>query len=175
MTGTHPDAEQALENATLALFAEHMLNTRGRAWRPLEDTTTAAQILYTARLDGGTWRRGPWDFYEEGALLWLEADTIIRERTDGECSLDDFCRRFCGGAGGPARVARTWPSRRPGGAHEPAASGRAASRWGQARSTRRAPWRRTTPWAQRPPAAARDRPGPARRAGAPDAGGCIRG
>jgi predicted metalloprotease with PDZ domain len=30
----------------------------------------------------------------EGMLLWYECDTIIRERTDGTKSLDDFCKRF---------------------------------------------------------------------------------
>ena len=30
----------------------------------------------------------------EGMLLWYECDTIIREKTDGAKSLDDFCKRF---------------------------------------------------------------------------------
>ena len=30
----------------------------------------------------------------EGMLLWIEADAIIREATDGEKSLDDFCQSF---------------------------------------------------------------------------------
>jgi hypothetical protein len=35
-------------------------------------------------------------------LLWLEADTIIRQRTGGSKSLDDFCHLFHGGqSGGP--------------------------------------------------------------------------
>jgi predicted metalloprotease with PDZ domain len=36
------------------------------------------------------------DYYSEGALLWMEADAIIRQRTDGARSLDDFCRQFLG-------------------------------------------------------------------------------
>ena len=28
--------------------------------------------------------------------IWLEADAIIRERTEGKKSLDDFCRKFLG-------------------------------------------------------------------------------
>ena len=40
-------------------------------------------------------RRGQ-DYYFEGALIWLEADAIIRERSEGKKSLDDFCRKFLG-------------------------------------------------------------------------------
>jgi predicted metalloprotease with PDZ domain len=32
----------------------------------------------------------------EGSLLWLEVDVIIRELTDGQRSLDDFCRLYAG-------------------------------------------------------------------------------
>jgi predicted metalloprotease with PDZ domain len=88
----------------LALCAESALNARGRTWRALEDTTAAAQLLYTARPEGAAWRRSAWDFYLEGALLWLEVDTIIRQRSNGQRSLDDFCRRFCGGADGTPAV-----------------------------------------------------------------------
>ena len=34
------------------------------------------------------------DYYDEGALFWMEADAIIREKSDGKRSLDDFCRAF---------------------------------------------------------------------------------
>ncbi len=40
-------------------------------------------------------RRGQ-DYYDEGALIWLRADTIIREQTQGRRSLDDFLRSFFG-------------------------------------------------------------------------------
>jgi predicted metalloprotease with PDZ domain len=88
----------------LALYAEDMQATRGRTWRPLEDTTVAASLLYPARWEGAAWRRTAWDFYEEGALIWLEVDAVIREQTDGRRSLDDFCQRFHGGPGGSAVV-----------------------------------------------------------------------
>jgi predicted metalloprotease with PDZ domain len=87
----------------LALIAEWSHNQRGRSWRPLEDTATAAQLLYPARVEGSSWRRGV-DFYDEGVLLWLEIDTLIRQKTDGARSLDDFCRRFHGGKGGAPSV-----------------------------------------------------------------------
>jgi predicted metalloprotease with PDZ domain len=36
------------------------------------------------------------DYYDEGALIWLRADTIIREKTQDRASLDDFLRTFLG-------------------------------------------------------------------------------
>jgi predicted metalloprotease with PDZ domain len=68
----------------------------GRAWRPLEDTATAAQRLYEAPLAFSNYRRGV-DFYEEGALIWLEADTILRQNSNGKKSMDDFAHLFHGG------------------------------------------------------------------------------
>jgi len=68
----------------------------GRAWRPLLDTTAAAQILYGAPIQWANWRRGV-DFYDEGVLIWLEVNSIINRQTHGKKSLDDFCRLFYGG------------------------------------------------------------------------------
>jgi predicted metalloprotease with PDZ domain len=89
--------EQFRDN--LAQIAEWSQNQRGRTWRPLEDTATAAQLLYGARSDWASWRRSV-DFYDEGILLWLDVDTLIRQKSGGKRSLDDFCRRFFGGEGG---------------------------------------------------------------------------
>ena len=80
----------------LAMSADKLEHQRGRDWRPLVDTTDAAQLLYQAREEGASWRRGT-DFYSEGALIWLEADVTIRRQTEGKRSLDDFCQRFFGG------------------------------------------------------------------------------
>ncbi len=88
---------------SLALDAAKLDNEPGRTWRPLVDTTVAAQLLYDARNEGNAWRRGV-DFYPEGELIWLEADVLIRQLTDGRRSLDDFCRKFHGGLSGPPRV-----------------------------------------------------------------------
>jgi len=87
----------------LALQAAKLDSQPGRTWRPLIDTTIAAQLLYDARKEGSPWRRGV-DFYPEGALIWLEADVLIRQHTQGRRSLDDFCKRFCGGTSGPPKV-----------------------------------------------------------------------
>ncbi len=68
----------------------------GRAWRPLQDTADAAQILYFAPDQWTNWRRTT-DYYEEGDLIWLEVNTTIRSLTDGRKSLRDFCHLFYGG------------------------------------------------------------------------------
>jgi predicted metalloprotease with PDZ domain len=87
----------------LAYIADWARNQTGRTWRPLEDTATAAPFLYGSRQEGSHRRRGV-DFYDEGALLWLDADTLIREKTNGAKSLDDFARSFYGGPGGAPEV-----------------------------------------------------------------------
>jgi len=75
----------------------------GRRWRPLADTAVAAQLLFLAPRAGSAWRRSV-DFYPEGALIWLEADVIIRRATKGQRSLDDFCRRLLRGPRPPYEV-----------------------------------------------------------------------
>jgi predicted metalloprotease with PDZ domain len=93
----------AEQREAIALTAAEMDAQKGRSWRPLQDTADAAQILYGARSDWGAWRRGV-DFYPEGFLLWLEADSLIRRETNGAKSLDDFCRLFFGGGNTPPGV-----------------------------------------------------------------------
>jgi predicted metalloprotease with PDZ domain len=75
----------------------------GRSWRPLEDTARSVQILRLMGPQWSNWRRGL-DYYPEGELIWLEVDSIIRQQTHGQRSLDDFCRRFHGGESGPPMV-----------------------------------------------------------------------
>ena len=80
----------------LALVAATMDVRPGRTWRPLQDANDEAQLLYNTRPDWDSWRRDV-DFYDEGYLLWLEADVKIRQLTKGSKSLDDFCKIFHGG------------------------------------------------------------------------------
>jgi predicted metalloprotease with PDZ domain len=80
-------------------IAQWAINQRGRSSRSLEDTAVAAQLLYRARPDYAHRRRGT-DFYDEGALIWLEVDVLLREQTAGRRSLDDFCHKFHGGQNG---------------------------------------------------------------------------
>ena len=92
-----------LTNENWAIVADWAKNQRGRTWRPMQDTATAAPFLYGARSEWGSRRRST-DFYDEGALLWLDVDTLIREKTGGKKSLDDFCQAFFGGQSGAPEV-----------------------------------------------------------------------
>src|SRR5215471_10552955 len=84
----------------LALTSASLDNRAGREWRPLADTAVAAQLLYSARSDWDSERRGV-DFYDEGTLIWLEVDTIIRKQSQGKKSIEDFLRAFHGGPSSP--------------------------------------------------------------------------
>ena len=76
-----------------------MQSHSGRSSRNLQDTTVAAQLLYVQPRDWAARLRRQEDFYQESALDWLEADTLIRKLSGGRRSLDDFCRDFHGGPG----------------------------------------------------------------------------
>jgi len=89
--------------AVLAQVAAAIEANRGRTWRPLVDTAVEAQSLYEARGAWEHWRRGV-DFYDEGLLVWLEADVTNRRLSKGRRSLDVFCKRFHGGPGSPVRT-----------------------------------------------------------------------
>jgi len=92
----------------LASFAQIMDSHRGRSWRSLRDTAVAAPSSSNLAQGWRFWRRTTGDYYIEGSLLWLEVDGIIREASNGERSLDDFCRSFFGGQhGAPAVEAYT--------------------------------------------------------------------
>lgn len=94
-------AEQYRE--ALAETAAMLDHRAGRNWRPLEDTARSVQILRLQGPEWQNWRRGL-DYYPEGELIWLEVDTIIRQQSHGQKSLDDFCRLFHGGENGPPKV-----------------------------------------------------------------------
>ena len=94
-------AEQYRE--ALAATAASLDHRSGRTWRSLGDTARSVQILRMMGPQWSNWRRGL-DYYPEGELVWLEVDSIIRQQTHGQRSLDDFCRRFEGGQSGPPMV-----------------------------------------------------------------------
>jgi predicted metalloprotease with PDZ domain len=78
----------------LATVYAEMDTETGRSTTPLIDLTTGAPYYYTARGQYGAIRRNAGDFYSEGELVWLDVDTIIRERSHGARSLDTFLHKF---------------------------------------------------------------------------------
>jgi predicted metalloprotease with PDZ domain len=93
--------EQFRDN--LAYTAAMLEHRAGRTWRPLQDTATSVQTLFAAPPQWANWRRSA-DYYPEGYLLWLDVDALIRRQTNGQKSLNDFCRAFYGGQSGPPQV-----------------------------------------------------------------------
>jgi predicted metalloprotease with PDZ domain len=81
-----------------------LMRRRGRNWRPLEDTAVASPILRAGSANWNDLRRSQ-DYYPEGALVWLEADAIIRDLSHGKHSLDEFCKKFLGQIGSEAHEA----------------------------------------------------------------------
>ncbi|MEH6789769.1 M61 family metallopeptidase [Parasphingorhabdus sp.] len=71
----------------------------GRSWRPLIDTTHDPIIAARRPKPWTSWQRSE-DYYNEGLLIWLEADQIIRSKSAGKKSLGDFARSFFGGRDG---------------------------------------------------------------------------
>jgi len=85
--------QQALDAiAATAATYDHRV---GREWRALEDTTNDPIAASRRPLPWRSWERSE-DYYSEGQLVWLDADTLIRERSGGKRSLDDFARAFFG-------------------------------------------------------------------------------
>src|SRR4029077_9761045 len=64
-------------------------------WRALQDTTNDPIAAMRRALPWPSWERSE-DYYSEGQLMWLDADTLIREKSGDRQSLDDFARAFFG-------------------------------------------------------------------------------
>ena len=79
----------------IASIAANFEASPGRTWRPLIDTTNQPIISQRAPVTWVSWQR-PEDYYMEGLLIWLDADTKIRELSGGKKSLDDFAKLFFG-------------------------------------------------------------------------------
>lgn len=88
---------QAQARDLLARTAASYDNQPGRAWRNLQDTTHD-NIMSRGRgpKDWTSWQRSSGDYYSEMLLVWLDADSLIREKTGGSKSIDDFARAFFG-------------------------------------------------------------------------------
>jgi predicted metalloprotease with PDZ domain len=87
----------------IAMRAAWLDAMAGRRWRNLQDTTNQPIVRETDSASGWySWQRGA-DYYSEMLLIWLEADMLMRDKSNGTRSLDDFARAFFGVE--PGRVA----------------------------------------------------------------------
>ncbi|MGE4429952.1 MAG: M61 family metallopeptidase [Sphingobium sp.] len=79
----------------LASIAARLDTAKGRQWRPMVDTTLDPIISARRPKAWASWQRSE-DYYNEGLLMWLEADAVIRRESQGARGLDDFARAFFG-------------------------------------------------------------------------------
>jgi predicted metalloprotease with PDZ domain len=87
-------SQQQIQDA-LAATAANYDNVQGRAWRAMVDTTNDPIINGRRPIAWGNWQRSE-DYYSEGLLIWLDADTKIRELSGDKRSLNDFAKAFFG-------------------------------------------------------------------------------
>jgi predicted metalloprotease with PDZ domain len=87
--------KQQTLDALAMTAATYSIGRPGRQWRSVEDTTHDPIIAGRRPIPWTSWQRSE-DYYSEGQLVWLDADTLIRERSGGQKSLDDFARSFFG-------------------------------------------------------------------------------
>ncbi len=80
-----------------AAIAAKVDHETGRTWRNMQDTADSVPLtmdeLFLSPPGWDSWLR-MLDYYDEGALIWLEVNEIINQQTQGKKSLDNFCRLF---------------------------------------------------------------------------------
>ena len=79
----------------LANYAGSFTQYPGREWRSVEDTTHDPIMANRKPKPFSSLARNE-EYYTEGALIWLEAEAIIREGTAGKKGMDDFAKAFFG-------------------------------------------------------------------------------
>jgi predicted metalloprotease with PDZ domain len=79
----------------IAMAAATYDHIPGREWKALQDTTNDPIIAQRRPIPWRSYERSE-DYYVEGQLIWLDVDTLIRERSGGKRSLDDFAKAFFG-------------------------------------------------------------------------------
>ena len=87
----------------MAVYQAEMDARSGRGWRDLQDVSRSAQLLYSAGQQWTNLRRST-DYYREGPLLWLQVDSVLREKSKGAHSLDTFAAEFFGAPDGAVAV-----------------------------------------------------------------------
>ena len=79
----------------LAMIAASLDTAPARQWRPLADTTNDPLLSQRRPKGWLSWQRSE-DYYNEGLLVWLQVDSILRRESKGTKSINDFARAFFG-------------------------------------------------------------------------------
>ena len=87
----------------MAVYQAEMDARSGRGWRNLQEVSRSAQLLYSSGQQWTNLRRST-DYYREGPLLWLQVDSLLREKSHGARSLDTFAAEFFGPPDGVVAV-----------------------------------------------------------------------
>jgi predicted metalloprotease with PDZ domain len=86
---------QASRDALALVAATYADNRPGLSWRSVQDTTNDPIIASRAPRAYRNYQLSE-DYYSAGQMIWLEADALIRNKTNNRKSLDDFARAFFG-------------------------------------------------------------------------------
>ncbi len=97
----------AARDALALVVANYADNRPGLQWRALQDTTNDPVIAKRAPRAYRNWQMSE-DYYSGGELMWLEADALIRSKTNNRKSLDDFARAFFGAHDGAWKTQDTY-------------------------------------------------------------------
>jgi predicted metalloprotease with PDZ domain len=87
-------SQQGAKDA-LAAAAARYDSVAGRSWRAMQDTVYDPILNSRRPLGWANYQRSE-DYYTEGQLVWLDADTLIRELSGDKRSLNDFAKAFFG-------------------------------------------------------------------------------
>ena len=79
----------------IAQLAGYYDTLASRQWRDLQDTTNDPILSGRQDQSWPNWQASE-EYYDQGMLIWLDADTLIRKNTHGRKSLDDFAKAFFG-------------------------------------------------------------------------------
>ena len=82
-------------DALALVAATYAENRPGLNWRNIQDTTNDPIIASRAPRAYRNYQMSE-DYYSGGQMIWLEADALIRAKTGGKKSLDDFAKGFFG-------------------------------------------------------------------------------
>ena len=94
-------------DALALVAATYGENRPGLTWRGIQDTTNDPIVVGRAPRAYLNYQMSE-DYYRGGQMIWLEADALIRSKTGGKKSLDDFARAFFGVNDGEWQVQNTY-------------------------------------------------------------------
>ena len=97
----------ASRDALALVAATYADNRAGLQWRGIQDTTNDPIVVGRASRAYLNYQMSE-DYYRGGQMIWLEADALIRTKSGGRKSLDDFARAFFGVNDGEWKVQNTY-------------------------------------------------------------------